>query len=113
MNNIYILILLSLTFTSYSSQTRSIPTRENADVSSEIHKEISNGIVYFSFDKGNSWLNLSKGLPEKVSIGMGGITTSNNFLGVATKENGVYKYNFEAKSWENIPTEKHIFDANL
>jgi photosystem II stability/assembly factor-like uncharacterized protein len=76
-------------------------------------KETQNGIVYFSFDNGWNWVNSSNGLPEKVRIGLGGIATSNQTLGVATKDNGVYFYNFKTKIWENIPTDKQIIESNI
>jgi photosystem II stability/assembly factor-like uncharacterized protein len=71
------------------------------------------GIVYFSYDNGNNWVNASNGLPEKISIGLGGMAASRHFLGVATKDNGVYRYNIEAKIWQNIPTDKQIIEANI
>jgi photosystem II stability/assembly factor-like uncharacterized protein len=76
-------------------------------------KETQNGIVYFSFDNGLNWVNSSNGLPEKVRIGLGGIATSNQTLGVATKDNGVYFYNFKTKIWKNIPTDKQIIESNI
>ncbi|HMS68177.1 MAG TPA: hypothetical protein PKD18_08560 [Saprospiraceae bacterium] len=80
---------------------------------SDPHKEVQNGIVYFSFDNGVNWINSSNGLPGKISIGLGGIATSNQILGVATKEAGVYIYNIKSKIWENVPTEKQIIEANI
>ncbi len=76
-------------------------------------KETQSGIVYFSFDNGVNWVNSSNGLPEKVRIGLGGIATSNLMLGVATKDNGVYLYNIKSKTWDNVPTDNQIIEANI
>ncbi|MBK6962493.1 MAG: hypothetical protein IPH20_00820 [Bacteroidales bacterium] len=72
-----------------------------------------NGIIYFSFDNGNNWVNSGKGLPENISIGIGGVAVSNQNLGVATKEKGIYIYNFKTSQWENVPTEKQIIESNI
>ncbi len=80
---------------------------------SDPHKEVQNGIVYFSFDNGVNWINSSNGLPEKTSIGLGGIATSNQILGLATKEAGVYIYNIKSKIWENVPTNAQIIEGNI
>jgi len=71
------------------------------------------GIVYFSDDNGENWVNASAGLPPKVRIGLGGIATSGKSLGIATKEAGVYLYNFHTKMWENIPTDKQVIEGNI
>jgi ligand-binding sensor domain-containing protein len=108
------LVFTTLTLTFCHSQTRSNSTKEQGrTVLTELQKGVPNGIVYFSYDNGSTWVNSSKGLPEKVRIGLGGIATSSDFLGVATKENGVYNYNFMTKTWENIPTDKQIIEANI
>jgi ligand-binding sensor domain-containing protein len=78
-----------------------------------LSNEVPNGIVYFSYDNGLSWINSSNGLPERITIGLGGIDTSNQFIGVATKDNGVYIYNFENKIWDSIQTDKQIIEGNI
>lgn len=71
------------------------------------------GIVYFSYDNGNNWVNSGNGLPEKIKIGLGGIATSREMLGLVTKDNGVYLYNFKTGYWETLPTDKQIIEANV
>jgi len=76
-------------------------------------KEVQNGIVYFSYDNGTNWINSSNGLPEKIRIGLGGIATSSQSIGVATKDNGVYLYDFKNKIWDSVPTDKQIIGGNI
>jgi hypothetical protein len=78
---------------------------------SKIEKE--NGIVFFSFDNGNNWKNASSGIPEKVSIGLDGVATSDRFLGVATKEYGIFIYDFKDSIWVNTTTEPQMIDGNI
>ncbi len=85
----------------------------NSQTSDTGIKEVQNGIVYFSYDNGTSWINSSNGLPEKIRIGLGGIATSSKLIGVATKDNGVYLYNFKNKIWDSIPTDKQIIEGNI
>ena len=33
-------------------------------------------IIYFSFDNGNTWKNNSSGIPQRASIGLGGVASS-------------------------------------
>ncbi|MDX2301813.1 MAG: hypothetical protein NW226_03390 [Microscillaceae bacterium] len=101
MIKIFLLIFTTLILNSYNSQT------------SDTQKEVQNGIIYFSYDHGANWINASDGLPEKIRIGLGGIATSNQILGVATKDDGVYLYNIKSKTWENVPTDKQIIEANI
>jgi photosystem II stability/assembly factor-like uncharacterized protein len=74
--------------------------------------ETSDGIIYFSRDNGMTWKNTSGGLPEKTSIGLGGIAVSSTSVGIVTKENGVYFFDFQRNSWMNIPTEIQIIKNN-
>ena len=82
-------------------------------------KDISNtmqsdeGIVYFSTDNGMNWKNASSGLPQKISIGLGGVAVSETTLGVATKEYGIYFYNFEDSVWVSVPTANEIIESNI
>jgi photosystem II stability/assembly factor-like uncharacterized protein len=97
----YLLIFTTFILNSCNSQT------------SNKLKEVQNGIVYFSYDNGTNWTNSSNGLPDNIRIGLGGIATSKQEIGVATKDNGVYLYNFKNKVWDTIPTDKHIIEGNI
>ena len=113
-----ILILLLITLNSCNGQTKSNSEIESSIVITDTSNlkrpiEKSEGIVYFSNDNGLNWENKSDGLPEKISIGLGGISTSSNSLGIATKEYGVYLFNFQKNSWVNIPTDSQIIQSNL
>jgi ligand-binding sensor domain-containing protein len=114
MSKIYFLLILTLLLNSCNAQTdaNSSVSKDNSDQKTK-QNERSNGIIYFSFDNGNNWVNTSNGLPEKISIGLDGVGVSNQNLGVATKENGIYMYNFKANQWENVPTEKQIIEGNI
>ena len=109
--NLYLICLLAF-ITSCNGQTKPNTFNDNL-VQKPKQNEVIDGVVYFSFDNGNTWVNTSLGLPPKISIGLGGIAVSEQNIGVATKENGVYIYNFKANQWENVPTEKQIIDANI
>jgi hypothetical protein len=114
MTKLHLSIAFSFLLISCNWQTRGNSDAEgNNSAPIDLRNEVSNGIVYFSFDNGNSWVNASDGLPENASIGIGGIAVSNQSLGVAIKEKGVYVYNFIEKLWENVPTEKQILEGNI
>jgi hypothetical protein len=114
MIRLYFLIFTTLILNSCFSQTSGNARADDINsLQNAYQKETKSGIVYFSYDHGVNWVNSSDGLPEKVSIGLGGIATSNLALGVATKDNGVYLYNIKSKTWDNVPTEKQIRDANI
>lgn len=70
------------------------------------------GIVYFSYNNGLTWENKSDGLPDSINIPLGAIAVSNNLLGVATKEKGVFLFNFQTNQWINIPAGKEIIESN-
>ncbi|MFC0775472.1 hypothetical protein [Terrimonas alba] len=59
----------------------------------------TDGIVYFSTDNGLTWESKSEGLPGTVSLQLGAIAVSDNSLGLSTKENGVYLFDFQKNSW--------------
>jgi len=101
MIKLYLLIFTTFILNSCNSQT------------SGTQKDVQNGIIYFSYDNGANWINSSNELPEKIKIGLGGIATSNQILGVATKDDGVYIYNIKSRIWENVPTDKQIIEANI
>lgn len=73
----------------------------------------NNGIVYFSIDKGITWRNMSKGIPLNVKIGLGGLATSNEIIAIATKEYGVFVYNFKDSIWDKLETKQYVIDANI
>lgn len=75
--------------------------------------ETEEGVIYFSLDKGANWINASKGLPQKVSIGLGGLSTSTDLLGVATKENGIYLFDFKDSVWFSIPSDHEMLKNNI
>lgn len=110
----YLIVFITLFLNSCNSQTKESSKSDNIiSTTNDSQKETQEGIVYFSFDNGMNWVNSSNGLPENIRIGLGGIATSNQLIGVATKENGVYIYNFKNKIWDNVPTDKQIIEANI
>ena len=80
--------------TGTKSTTTSTFSQENAG-------DDENGIIFFSTDNGNSWKNKSNGLPGNIFLT--DIAVSDDFLGVATKQDGNFNYNFENKAWIQIP----------
>jgi len=76
-------------------------------------KEADDGIIYLSADNGTTWKSASSGLPQEISIGLGGIAVSETLLGVATKEYGVYFYNFKDSNWVSVPTAQEIIAGNI
>ena len=112
-------IILALFVISLSSCNGQINRKIEVDqkaIKSEIAKnliEADSGIIYFSFDNGKSWKNASSGLPQNVSIGLGGVAGSGKLLGVAVKEYGVYIFNLNDSTWFNIPTEEQIIEGNI
>lgn len=114
MIKIYVFILFTLPFYSCHSQTNcdsAIVQGMSAPIQNN-EKELA-GVIYFSSDHGDNWMNTSQGLPEQVSIGLGGIAASDHQIGVATKENGVYLYNSVTRFWEPVPTDKQITEGNI
>jgi photosystem II stability/assembly factor-like uncharacterized protein len=72
----------------------------------------SDGLIYFSGDNGLSWQNKSNGLPPTASIGLGGIAVSDKDLAIATKEGGVYFFDFQKDEWISVPTDTQIIRNN-
>lgn len=110
-----IFILQLLILFSCQGQNTGNDTVEDSIVKSVTIQQIMTdtlGIVYFSEDNGNTWKNESSGIPQNVSIGLGGITSSDSLLGISTKEYGVFIYNLKDHIWSNIPTEQQIIDSN-
>jgi hypothetical protein len=86
---------------------------EAKPMSTDTLPSTQNGIVYFSTDNGLNWINASSGLPENTRIGLGGIATSSDCIGLATKDNGVYLYDFTKKMWAHVSTDQEIIAANV
>jgi ligand-binding sensor domain-containing protein len=75
-------------------------------------KEVEKGIVYFSFDNGQTWVNRSRGLPANIFLS--DMAVSNDFLGLTTKKNGVFTFDFSTEEWKaikSIPTESDEINA--
>jgi uncharacterized membrane protein YadS len=83
MIRIFLIIFTTLILNSCNAQKSGNSKGNDID---SLSKEIPNGIVYFSKDNGLNWINSSNGLPENIRIGLGGIATSNQFIGIATKD---------------------------
>lgn len=69
---------------------------------------VNSGLVYFSKNDGLNWENVGAGLPDSLSIGLGGIAVSENLLGIATKEYGVYLFDEKRNEWRNLPASKQM-----
>lgn len=74
--------------------------------------ETIDGIIYFSSNNGLTWENKSDGLPDSINIALGAIAVSDKLLGIATKEKGVFLFDFQTNKWVNIPTDKKIIESN-
>lgn len=112
------LILLLATLFSCSGQTNKAVKEANKKSESVFNNSNNNsfaavGIVYFSNDNGLTWKNSSKGLPDKVTIGLGGIAVSPMLIGVATKENGVYLFDFKDSLWVGISASPQLIKNNI
>lgn len=107
---LFVLITLVLHFLNSNTSVSSGVDTLNQNI---LQNEPKGGIVYISTDNGENWTNSSDGFSEKVSIGLGGIAASNQLLGIATKDKGVYLYNQKSNNWNNIPTDKNIIAANI
>jgi ligand-binding sensor domain-containing protein len=108
---LYLLLLISCAGQSVEKKDIGQSAVKSKTFQSENEENI--GIVYFSQDNGNTWENASSGIPQKVSIGLGGVTSLEKFLGIATKEYGVFQYNLKDNIWVNIPTAQYIIDSNI
>lgn len=95
-----------------STSTSSTPLVGSSDLSELIHGA-EEGLVYFSWDLGNTWKKMSSGILDSASIGLGGVAVSNTSLAVAAKEAGIFEYNFSGSTWNRLPTEKHILESNI
>lgn len=112
----FVLIFMYFGFGSCNGQDqRNIGVNNDAQYPKDTStiKQQTAGIVYFSADNGVNWYNASSGLPQQLNIGLGGVAVSETTLGVATKEHGVYFYNFHDSTWVSVPTAKEIIDNNM
>lgn len=73
----------------------------------------NDGIIFIMMNNGKEWKNISTGLPNKISIGLGGIISSDNLLSIATKEQGIYTFQEKNNSWIHLPTNQFIIDGNI
>jgi len=75
-------------------------------ISLRIQSDSEKGIVYFSYDTGKTWENKSKGLPDNIFLS--DMATGTNFLGLTTKHNGIFIFDFPTNQWrktETVPIE--------
>ena len=66
--------------------------------------------VYFSENNGETWINKNNGLPESTTISS--IATNENTIGILSKANGVYTFDFQNNAWKSIQTDKVILEKN-
>lgn len=112
MTNLFFFLIIAIFWNSSGSKFQAGSTF-NSEINSNKTTQTGEqrGILYFSFDGGKTWKNKSHGLPDEVEIGLGGIAVSGQMLGIATKGNGIYLFNFELDHWEAVPTEKNLLQA--
>jgi photosystem II stability/assembly factor-like uncharacterized protein len=60
------------------------------------------GIVYFSTDNGQTWENKSNGLPD--GIFLSDIAIAPGLLGLSTKHQGIFLFNFATNAWAPLTT---------
>lgn len=114
MKNTILIILVTLLNLCNGQNKSTVEEKIKGTENSKDPNETDNdGVIYFSFDNGLTWKNTSAGLPYKISLGLGGIAVSPNSLAIATKENGLYIFDFKKNIWVNIPTDKKIIESNL
>ena len=75
--------------------------------------ETKNGIVYFSYNNGGTWQNKSEGLPDTINVGLGAIAVSEDLLAIATKENGIFIFDFKEDHWIKTFTDDLIIKSNI
>jgi len=117
MKNVALILLLTTLFACGGQRNKTIEVESKKSTSGSYNFNntcaTDIGIVYFSNDNGLTWINGSKGLPEKITIGLGGIAVSPASIGVATKENGVYLFDFKDSLWTSIPTSPKMIKNNM
>lgn len=110
MRNNIIIILLLITLSACYGQSKKKPETTPGLINTQQVNDT--GIIYFSFDNGKHWQNASKGLPQNLSIGLGGIAVTDTKLALTSQEYGVYIYNNTDSAWKAVPTVKAITDGN-
>lgn len=96
-----LLIGLSACDTKTPSAKREKMTNQVETTASNEQTEAVAGIIYFSDNKGMSWKNKGECLPEDVFLT--DIAVSDQWLGVSTKQNGIFMYDFGKDNWKNTP----------
>lgn len=74
---------------------------------------VNSGLIYFSKNNGLDWENVGAGMPDSLSIGLGGIAVSESLLGIATKEYGVYVFDEKSNKWHNLPASKQMLKDHV
>lgn len=101
----HLTILLSLLF-SCQKQAKNNQTAEASEPELSIpdNEPIqAEGIVYFSTDYSQSWANHSTGIAKEAFLT--DIASTENELAIATKQHGIYQYDFASKQWHLIPSQ--------
>lgn len=115
MGKLILIILLSV-FSScigqYKKSNHEFTKKDSISSSKKNPVKLMDGIVYFSTDNGLTWENKSDGLPDSIHIALGAIAVSGKLLGIATKEKGVFLFDFETNKWNNIPVTVKIIESN-
>jgi photosystem II stability/assembly factor-like uncharacterized protein len=117
MRNLTLIILLTI-LSSCNGHTKKLNeelSKSDNFSSSEIKSPVVtiDGVVYFSVNNGLTWESKSEGLPDSINIALGGIAVSDKSLGIATKEKGIFLFDFQKNLWINITTDKKIIESNL
>jgi hypothetical protein len=117
MKNLTLILLLTTLFACGGQRNKTVELERKISASDSKNSNNTSaadiGIVYFSNDNGSTWTNGSKGLPEKITIGLGGTAVSPALIGVATKENGVYLFDFKDSLWVSIPASQQMIKNNI
>lgn len=107
-----VLILLYSCNGQPQSNNKSVPNYKDIPSLVNILDDVSEGIVYFSYDNGFNWENESSGLPSTVHIGLGGIAASENNLALLSKDSGLYLFDDQKKRWLHVPTDPQLMKSN-
>lgn len=72
--------------------------------------ESEKGIVYFSTDNGRTWENTSAGLPDNIFLS--DIATAPGFLGLSTKQHGIFLFSVAKNKWSALATIPTVDEIN-
>ena len=112
--NLRIIVVLVITLLSCNGQSKRTTQKGQMPAFPSVYQsELTDGIVYFSKNGGLTWEDKSNGLPDKVTLGIGGLAVSGNSLGIATKDDGIYLFNLQNQIWVQTPTDEEIIKNNL